>query len=113
MEKDWIIKEKIKKSDFDKFKDVHPLLLQILFNRGIKEEEEIRDFLDESGKIHDSFLFRKMEEALDLIIAHIKKKNKIVIYGDYDADGVTSSALLYDVLKLFKAVVEVYIPHRV
>jgi len=113
MEKDWIVKEKIKNSDFDKFKDVHPLLLQILFNRGIKKEEEIRDFLDESGKIHDSFLFRKMEEALDLIIAHIKKKNKIIIYGDYDADGVTSSALLYDVLKLFKAVVEVYIPHRV
>lgn len=61
----------------------------------------------------DSFLFNDMEAAVELIIKHIKAGNKIIIYGDYDADGVTASAVLYDVLTIFKAKAEVYIPDRV
>ena len=113
MQKDWIIREKIKESNLKKYPNLNPLVLQILFNRGITEEKEIRDFLNEDGLIHDPFLFREMDKALELIIFHIKKGNKIIIYGDYDADGVSSSAVLYDVFSLLKADVEVYIPHRV
>jgi len=61
----------------------------------------------------DPFLFKDMTKAVDLIISHIKQGNKIMIYGDYDADGVTSSALLYDIFKIFKAKVDFYLPDRV
>ena len=63
--------------------------------------------------LFDPFLFQKMEESTDLIIKHIKAQNKIFVFGDYDADGVTSSALMFEVLTLLKARVEIYIPHRV
>ncbi len=113
MQKNWEIKSKIKGSSLKKYADVNPLILQILFNHGINNKEEIYDFLDEVGMVHDPFLFKEMDDAINLIISHLKKKNKITIYGDYDADGVTSSAVLFNVLNLFKAEVEVYIPHRV
>jgi single-stranded-DNA-specific exonuclease len=54
-----------------------------------------------------------MTAAVDLIISHIKSGDKIMIYGDYDADGVTSSALLYDILQIFKAQVDFYLPDRI
>jgi single-stranded-DNA-specific exonuclease len=58
-------------------------------------------------------LIKNMEEAVSLAIEHIKTKNKICIYGDYDADGITSSALLFEILKIFKVECQVYIPDRV
>lgn len=97
---------------FPAFKTV---FLQLLFNRGLSEEKAISDFLNQNPEtnIHDSFLFRQMDEACDLIINHIKAGNKITVYGDYDADGVTSAGLLVEVLTVLKAKVEVYIPNRV
>lgn len=102
----------------DGFKEEHKeysdLILQMLWNRNLKEKDEIKNFLEAGfSDLHDPFLFKDMKEAIDLIIKHIKAQNRIYIYGDYDADGVTSSALLFEVLKIFKADVEVYIPHRV
>jgi single-stranded-DNA-specific exonuclease len=113
MQKDWKLKDKLKNSDFQKYSDINPLILQILFNRGINTKKEINDFLDEIGETHDPFLFKEMDRAVELIVNHIKKGNKITVYGDYDADGVTSSAVLFNVLNLFQAEVGVYIPHRV
>jgi single-stranded-DNA-specific exonuclease len=69
--------------------------------------------LDKGGWGVDPFLFKDMEKAVELVIRHIKSGNKIIVYGDYDADGVTASAVLYDVLTIFKAKAEVYIPDRV
>lgn len=101
----------------DFFKDkrgVNRLILQLLYNRGIKKKEDIKDFLEaDRASDHDPFLFRNMEKAVDLIVEHIKKGNKIYIYGDYDADGITSSALLFTLLKQMKADVAVYIPDRI
>lgn len=113
MQKNWQIKDRLKDFNFQKYPNINPLVLQILFNRGVNTEKEINDFLDEVGEVYNPFLFKEMDKAVDLIIEHIKKGNKITIYGDYDADGVTSSAVLFDVLNLFKANTEVYIPHRV
>jgi len=91
------------------------LVLQLLFNRGLIEPKEIEEFLnpDYYKFHHDPFLFKDMEAAVDLIISHVKKGSKILIYGDYDADGVTSSAIMLDVLTILKAKPSVYIPHRV
>lgn len=103
--------EKIKKEN----QDINKIILQILFNRGLCQKDEIDYFLNSEYKknISDPFLFSHMQSAVELIIEHIKNKNKIYIYGDYDADGVTSAAVLYETLSILKARMEIYIPDRV
>ena len=97
-----------------KYPEFSKIILQLLYNRGLKEKQEIEEFLKpEYAKSHDPFLFKDMEAAVDLIIKHAKAKDKIVVYGDYDADGVTSSAVLHDVLKALRVDVDVYIPDRI
>lgn len=107
--------------------DLSPIILQLLYNRGLTESNSFNAFLhdvlpidktlDVAGisdlRFYDPFLFRDMAKAVDLIISHIKKGNKIVVYGDYDADGVTSSVILFETLKILQAKVEVYLPDRV
>ncbi len=61
----------------------------------------------------DPFLFADMEKAVELIVRHIKEGSLITIYGDYDADGVTASAVLWEALTLFKAKLSIYLPDRV
>ncbi len=113
MEKIWQIHPKISDEFKKKYENHSSLVLQLLYNRGIKEAEDLKWFLSSDQlDFLNPFLFRDMEKAVDLIIGHIKKENKIMIYGDYDADGVTASALLYDVLKTFKANVVFYLPDR-
>ena len=91
------------------------VVLQLLFNRGLVEKNDIEEFLnpDYEKYSHDPFLFAQMKEAVELIIKHIKEQNKIIIYGDYDADGVTAAAVLVETLTTLKAKVDVYIPDRV
>ena len=115
MAKKWQIMPKIS-SDFKKqFPEQNETVLQLLKNRGLIEPQEIEAFLsaDYEKYSHDPFLFTDMERAVALTISHIKAGNKIVIYGDYDADGVTSSAILWSVLTSLHAKAEVYIPNRV
>ncbi len=101
-------------NDFrDAHLEVNPLILQLLYNRGIKEKEDLKWFLSDRADFLDPFLFNDMEKVVELIIHHIKEKNKILIYGDYDADGVTSVALLHDIFTTFKAQVDFYLPDRV
>lgn len=114
-EKNWKIFPKIKDGEMENFSDYSALTAQLLYNRGITQKEKIKIFLDGNyeNNLHDPFLFKDMEMAVIKIIDHIKKGNKITVFGDYDADGVTSSAILVELLKTFKANVDVYIPHRV
>ncbi len=97
-----------------KFSELDKLTLQLLFNRNIIEKDEIESFLnpDFTEDSFDPFLFKDMEKAVDLIISHIKSQNNIVIYGDYDADGVTSSSLLFNTINSLRGRVDVYIPDR-
>lgn len=114
MEKIWQVYPKMPDSFKDENKNFNPFILQLLYNRDIKSSEDLRWFLpDEQIKFLDAFLFKDMDASVDLIIKHIKSGNKIMIYGDYDADGVTSSALLYDIFQIFKAKVDFYLPDRV
>jgi single-stranded-DNA-specific exonuclease len=101
--------------------------LQLLFNRQLKDREEIERFLsgelkedrtlvigdNEQDRFYDPFLFKDMEASVQLIIDQIKAGAPVLIYGDYDADGVTSSAVLLEVLQILQAQVEVYLPDRV
>ena len=85
----------------------------ILMNRGLISEDEIGAYKKKSlEEIHSPFLFPDMEKATARIIAAIEKKEKIVIYGDYDVDGITSTSILYLFLKSQGADISYYIPDR-
>ena len=118
-EKKWKIAPQIKKN-LSKQKQNHKnnyhwAVAQILANRGISDKEEISCFLDPDYEqcMHDPFLFRDMQKAVDLIVRHIMAHNKIMIYGDYDADGVTASAVLAETISTLKGVADIYIPDRI
>ncbi|MBU4257346.1 single-stranded-DNA-specific exonuclease RecJ [Patescibacteria group bacterium] len=114
MNKNWLILPQIDREFIKKFPEYSRVVLQLLYNRGLKEKEEIEAFLNpdcaENG--YDPFLFQNMRAAVELIIEHIKKAHFIVVYGDFDADGVTASAILAETLSTLKADVDVYIPDR-
>lgn len=87
----------------------------MLFNRGINQEADIEKYFkaDYETDISDPFLFSDMEKAVARIARAKEKKEKVAIYGDYDADGVTATALLFESLeKLGLENVIVYIPDR-
>lgn len=86
---------------------------EILYYRGIKTPEEAFDFLNPSIKrLNSPFLFRDMNRAVKLIKDHIAERSKICIYGDYDVDGVSGSAILYKCLKSLHAEVDCILPSR-
>ncbi len=85
----------------------------ILYSKGIVEKEDIEEFLsDKPQRTHDPFMIKNMTEAVGRIIYHITKKNKIVIAGDYDVDGVTSTALLLEFFSNITKNIDYYIPNR-
>lgn len=92
---------------------VHPLLVQVLFNRGVTDPEEIDAFLNGRIRFDDPFRMRGIPQAVDRIRAALRAAEPIVVYGDFDADGVTATALLVQALEALGAVVRPYIPHRV
>ena len=89
------------------------ILARILTNKGITEKEKIDLFLNPTRKdFHDPFLMPDMEVTVDRILKAIDNNEKIIIYGDYDADGITSVTVLKSFLEERGLVVESYIPNR-
>lgn len=84
----------------------------LLNSRGITEPDDIADFLDDNGELSDPFLIKDMDKAVSRIRKAIDNYEKIAVYGDYDADGVTATALLYLYLEAIGAYVTYYIPSR-
>lgn len=115
LKKDWLLLPEIETNLFYKGKPLPRIISQLLYNRKIVEEKDINVFFSPviSRDLLDPFLFNQMESAVDLIIKHIKNLDLIIVYGDYDADGVTASSVLIEVLTLLKAKVDIYIPNRV
>ncbi len=92
---------------------VHPIVAQLLVNREIRDIQEARDFLKaDLTKLHDPFLLKNMDTAVRRIRLAQEKKELVLVFGDYDVDGVTSSALLNNVLTRLGLEVVHYIPHR-
>jgi single-stranded-DNA-specific exonuclease len=93
--------------------DVSPVVAQVLLNRGIGDEGEARQFLHGGAEtLVDPFLMLGMGTAVDRVAAAIAGGEKITVYGDYDVDGVTATALLYRVLTRLGGAVDYYIPER-
>ena len=89
------------------------LVAELLYQKGIKTSAAVQEFFKPSMDIlYDPFLFPDMEKAVQRILQAINSKEKITIYGDYDVDGTTATALLYLGLKRLGANIDFYIPHR-
>lgn len=84
---------------------------QVLVNRGITSVEDAQVYLH-GGELNDPFLMKDMKKAVKLIKKAIIESKKLVIFSDYDCDGVTSAVVLLNSLKSLGANVECYIPHR-
>lgn len=92
---------------------LQPRIQELLYNRGLQTEEEMEEFLsDKPKKTYDPFLLLNMEAGVDFILSAIENNEKICIYGDYDADGVTSTAVLMEVLSQLTSNLTYYIPKR-
>lgn len=112
--KSWEIKDPVEGVELsDSFGITRPLL-KILCQRGVKTDNEISAFLKPSLKsLHDPLLLHDMDKAAERLLAAVRKKERILIYGDYDADGVTATALLARFLhELFGLRPDTYLPCR-
>jgi len=107
------VKEDIRALFASEFK-LNPIVSQILINRGITDLETARRFLNPSlHDLHSPFLMKDMKEGVTRLIRAIQGGEKVAIYGDYDADGITSLAILYRFLREIHESVMYYIPDRV
>ena len=92
---------------------IAPLTAQVLCRRGVTTPEAVRGFLHPSlSGLHDPFLLGAMAGAADRVVTAVERGEPIVIYGDYDVDGITATAILLRCLKLLGAEGSFYIPDR-
>ena len=92
---------------------IPPLLAQCLLNRGLSEPASITAFLQPRLKqLADPFLLPNMAVAVERLFQARQRNQPLVIFGDYDVDGVTSTALLLEVLRSLGWTAHYYLPHR-
>ncbi len=93
--------------------DLHPQVASLLWQRGLQGEEPIRAFLEPRlQSLGDPFRLTDLRVAAERLQRGIEQREKMVIFGDYDVDGITSSALLWRVLRKLGADVETFLPLR-
>ncbi|MEQ1677790.1 MAG: single-stranded-DNA-specific exonuclease RecJ [Chitinophagaceae bacterium] len=92
---------------------VHPILCKILVQRGIETFEEAKQFFrPQLTELHSPWLMKDMEKAVDRIITAVNENEKVLVFGDYDVDGTTAVACMYQFLKKIHSHLDFYIPHR-
>lgn len=106
-----------RKQEFERLsketKSLHPLIIRLLANRGIKTGEEASLFLEGTiENLYDGSLMKDMLKGVSIIKNAILRKKKIAIYGDYDCDGVCSTTILYKVFESLGANFKYHIPNR-
>ncbi len=115
-EKRWTLKPAEQDSVNHIFKalNIHPALCRILALRGVKDFDTSKAFFrPELSHLHDPYLMKGMDKAVQRITEAIEWNERVLIYGDYDVDGTTSVAVVYSFLrKQYKGQLEYYIPHR-
>jgi single-stranded-DNA-specific exonuclease len=92
---------------------ISPLLARLLVSRGIRTGDEARRFLEPTfSDLHDPFLMKGMREAVDRVLAARERKERVLVYGDYDVDGLTAVAQLRAAFRRVGIDAEAFIPHR-
>jgi single-stranded-DNA-specific exonuclease len=115
MEKRWKIlaAEKEKAALLQQSLKISPVICQILVQRGIETFEQSKKFFrPELTGLHDPWLMKDMDKAVERVIRAVNNNEKILVFGDYDVDGTTAVACMYSFLKKIHSVVDFYIPHR-
>ncbi|MFL5742693.1 MAG: single-stranded-DNA-specific exonuclease RecJ [Flavisolibacter sp.] len=115
MQKRWSVNKVDKEKTDALFRElkIHPVLCNILVQRGIDTYEKARAFFrPQLEDLHDPFLMKDMEKATSRVLQAFSNQEKILVFGDYDVDGTTSVACMYQFLKKFHDPTEFYIPHR-
>ena len=92
--------------------DIEPFLAHLLVSRGITDDMELEDFCFDNAMLLDPFELKDMDKAVERISQAVENGGKIAVYGDYDADGVTATALLYLYFRSLGIEVTTYIPDR-
>ena len=118
METKWILHQSIDKqqvAEIVKVLNIDENLATLLVQRGITNYEEAKTFFRPSlSQLHDPFLMKDMDKAVERVLSAIRNGEKVLVYGDYDVDGTTAVAVVYTYLKPFfkKKKIEFYIPDR-
>jgi single-stranded-DNA-specific exonuclease len=115
MEKRWdiISADTIQVQSLQASLKIHPILCELLVQRGITDFDSAKNFFRPNIQhLHDPWLMKDMKKAVDRIGIALKTNQKILVYGDYDVDGTTSVATLYQFLNQLTDNLDYYIPHR-
>ena len=118
METKWILHQSVDKqqvAEIVKVLNIDENLATLLVQRGITNYEEAKTFFRPSlSQLHDPFLMKDMDKAVERVLSAIRNGEKVLVYGDYDVDGTTAVAVVYTYLKPFfkKKKIEFYIPDR-
>jgi single-stranded-DNA-specific exonuclease len=101
-------------ADLARSLNTSPLIAQILLNRQLDDPANCRAFLQPSLKmLHEPAAIPGLKRAADRVADAVRNRDKVVIYGDYDVDGITATAILWHALRLLGGDVHYYIPHRI
>ena len=113
---EWQFAPQVEDADFTKIAKkagLGPEVARLLFERGIQDEESLKTFLEPSLEdLHDPYLLHDMDKAVERIRQAIEEGENILIYGDYDADGMTSASIVKESLEQLGAECRVYLPNR-
>ncbi|MDD3190185.1 MAG: single-stranded-DNA-specific exonuclease RecJ [Candidatus Pacebacteria bacterium] len=126
MQKRWTTHKKYPENFEKDFPEFSPIMLQLLWDRNLRNQTTIDEFFnpDYETDLHDPYLMKDMEKAVTRIFAALESEEKILVYGDYDVDGVTSSAVIINTLAELKRLLknisqkkaedflDIYIPDR-
>jgi single-stranded-DNA-specific exonuclease len=115
MQKRWKIltADKQKSDSLQSALKISPIICDILVKRGVVTFEESKKyFRPELKDLHDPWLMKDMDKAVERIIRAVNNNEKILVFGDYDVDGTTSVACMYRFLKKIHSNLDFYIPHR-
>ncbi len=117
MQKRWVLKARgnpDKVAALSAELGIGPVLAELLVQRGVNTFEEAKDFFRPSlSQLHDPFLMKDMDKAVERIVKALENNEKILVYGDYDVDGTTAVSLVYTFLKeLGHEALDFYIPDR-
>jgi single-stranded-DNA-specific exonuclease len=111
-QKKWLVRPTIPEEISQELTGYPTILQQLLYNRGIHSQEEAEKYLNAQGSLYDPFLLMGMERAVERILQALEKQESIAVYGDYDVDGVTATALLVQALKAMGGKAKGFIPNR-
>jgi single-stranded-DNA-specific exonuclease len=111
--KRWQVAPQAPPSHIARFSHLHPLIVQVLYNRGITDPADVAAFLGSTGGEASPFALEGISEAVTRLRHALRAEEPIAVYGDFDADGVTATVLLVQTLQALGGSVRHYIPHRV